>query len=231
MQTTALGILIPLSLAFLGLFGKFSFDMRQDRNYRGSWFWAAAAVLPGLLGAIYLTSDPTMTVALRSAILGTLGAAVGACVAVWIGYVISQPVSAQVTPGSAPPSPTAPPPSVTIQGDNNIFNFGSAGNITLNSEPTAREAMLDPDGLYQFNQKVAVITAAEIDRSNSQVQFKKILSEGSIIDIAKEFQYREYILKFVRADSEGRIGGTAMRPAHSFTSAVCEIMGRIDPTN
>jgi hypothetical protein len=228
MQTNAPAILLPISLALLGLFGKFSFDMRRDRNYRDSWFWATAAVLPGLLSAFYLTSDPTMAIALRSVILGTLGAAVGACVAIWLGYVVSQPVSAQVAPGSAPPSPTAAPPSVTVQGGTAIFNFGTARDITQNSESKAREAIRDPDGIYQFDQKVAIVKAAETNRGSGLATFRELISQGDTLNPDKDFQYRQYILHLTGSDfitSAGMSGLTVKR----WINARCEIKGIINP--
>lgn len=233
MYPTALALFLPISLALFGLFGKHSLDMRRDGNYRDSWFWAAAAVFPGLLAAIYLTSDPTMGITLKNTILGTLGAAVGACVSIWIGYLVSQPVAAQaptaqVSPTTPHPAPAAPasPPSVTMQGGTAIFNFGTARDITQNSETKAREAMRDPDGIYQFDQKVATVTAAEVDRGRGLVAFKELISQGDIFNPDKDFQYRDYVLHLAGSDA---ITGASMSglKVRRWINARCEIKGTI----
>lgn len=223
-----LAVLLPISLAIFGLFGKFAFDMRRDRNYRASWGWSVCAILPGLLSAIYLTSELAVPVQLRNLLLGSLGAVVGACAAIWIGYVISE--HSAMAQGSPPAQPApAVAPTITIPGSGNILNFGSAGNITQNSEAKAREAIRDPDGIYQLDQKVATVVAARIDLSHSLVTFEEIDSPQDILDIEREFQYREYVLHTVTTPSNAgaNLGGLRSR---KYIDVQCTILGRINPT-
>jgi hypothetical protein len=93
MHAVALPILLSVSLATFTLFGKFAFDMWRDRKYQEASFLTFAAILPGLISALYLTNDPAMSAVVRNVILGVLGATAGACLAIWLGYVIqAQPI-------------------------------------------------------------------------------------------------------------------------------------------
>jgi len=133
---TALTVLLPTSLAAFGVFGKVAFDMRRDHNYGDSWFWGFWSVLPGLLSALYLTSDPTMSVELRNSILGALGAAAGMCAAIWLGYLMhGQPAGAQPTAAGNSPSAT-PLVQRNNQGTGQQFN-APGGSIYVNPPNTA----------------------------------------------------------------------------------------------
>jgi hypothetical protein len=123
LNPTAFALLLPVSLAIFGLFGKFSLDMRRDQDYQASWGWAFWAVLPSLLAAFYLTSDAAMSIPARNIVLGLLGGIVGVCAAIWLGYLFqSQSAGAQT------PSPAAPP--VVNQGSGSAYSSGQQGGIT-----------------------------------------------------------------------------------------------------
>ncbi len=133
--STALAILLPISLTIFGLFGKFSLDMRRDHNYRASWAWGSWAILPGFLSALYLAAG--MPIEMRNITLGSLGAALGACVAIWLGYVIAgNQAVATPTLGN---TNTMPPSATTAiqqhnQGPGQQFN-APGGNIYVNPTP------------------------------------------------------------------------------------------------
>jgi hypothetical protein len=112
MHETALAICLPISLAAFGLFGKFAFDMKRDKNFRSAWGWSFWAVCPGFLSALYLASNPGMAMELRNVVLGVLGGAVGMCGAIWLGYAITAATAQQGTiTQSTPPQ----------MGDNNTL--------------------------------------------------------------------------------------------------------------
>jgi hypothetical protein len=113
MQTTpALAILLAISLAAFSLFGKFAFDMNRAGSYRTSWGWAFFAFLPGLLSALYLTSQPGVSAEMRNIILGTLGAVTGSCAVIWFGYVLF---------GARNPAASSDLPSNTPLSDGKLF--------------------------------------------------------------------------------------------------------------
>jgi hypothetical protein len=116
-----------------------------------------------------------------------------------------------------------------MQGGTAIFNFGTAGNITQNSEAKAREAMRDPDGVYQFDQKVAIVVAAKVDRSRSLITFEAIRSPEDKFNPDRDFQYREYILHLDKMTSKtkGTISGFT---SSQYINPECTITGIINST-
>jgi hypothetical protein len=55
------------------------------------------------------------------------------------------------------------------------------------------EETRDPDGFYQFGQKVASVSGAQIDLPKSQVTFTKVLVNSSA-NTSKTFEYRDWII-------------------------------------
>jgi len=85
----------------------------------------------------------------------------------------------------------------------------------------------DPDGLYQNGNMVGKVVAPRITLNESKVYFDQIENAGNL-DTKKTFEYRDYILKFLRADSF--IGMLVQVPGGVATNVyqrvVCEIVGR-----
>jgi hypothetical protein len=171
MHTTALAVLLPISLAAFGLFGKFAFDMRRDHNYAASWGWSILSILPGFLSALYLISNPEISVPLRNFILGSLGAALGACAAIWIGYLISgsvasaQPATTTPTPSVAPS--TLPQTPTVNQGPGSAYSVGQQGGVTagtyLNMAPepkwhveTVQPTRSNSDGTFTHREEIKI---------------------------------------------------------------------------
>jgi hypothetical protein len=93
--------------------------------------------------------------------------------------------------------------------------------------PTAQLAR-DPDALYQNESGVGKVIGARITLNESKVYFEQIENAGHL-DTNKNFEYRDYILRFVRADAY--IGMLVQAPGGIATNVyqrvVCEIVGRV----
>jgi hypothetical protein len=95
------------------------------------------------------------------------------------------------------------------------------------SAPSVKPAR-DPDGLYQNESVVGKVVGARITLNESKVYFEQIENAGHL-DTNKNFEYRDYVLHFVRADSH--IGMLVQAPGGVATNVyqrvVCEIVGRV----
>jgi hypothetical protein len=95
------------------------------------------------------------------------------------------------------------------------------------SAPSIKPAR-DPDALYQNENVVGKVIGARITLNESKVYFEQIENAGNL-DMNKNFEYRDYVLHFVRADSF--IGMLVQAPGGVKTSVyqrvVCEIVGRV----
>ena len=81
----------------------------------------------------------------------------------------------------------------------------------------------DPDTIYQFDVAVGHVVAAE-DPIAGHIKFGRI-EDAVQLDMARNFEYRNYVLKYERADV---IGNTAIMGKKSLTliNVTCEIVGR-----
>jgi hypothetical protein len=159
-QTVSLTVLLAVSGLFFSLFGKYALDMRRDRKYRESWGWAAWALVPGFLSAIYLMSDAGVSMLTRNAVLGSLGAALGACIAIWLGYVLAAGATAQTPPPKPPegekvsdkPAPGKNSPSIQAGGDVHIGRIGDTYifNLPPKAEPLRLTEALKADLLARI---------------------------------------------------------------------------------
>jgi hypothetical protein len=242
-------------IAVFGVAARRAFDMMGQRRWLAAWAWYFVSFIPlGVASQVWVVmNNPIPTT--RWIILGVAGAAIGATAFVTIGEAI-RPTKANgagpIVPGAssttrmedsvaqttnpsagnqpvqAPPSATGSP-TITIPGSGNILNFGSAGNITQNSEAKAREAIRDPDGIYQLDQKVGTVVAARSDLSHSSYTFEEIISPQDTLDINRDFQYREYVLRVATPPSSvgSNLGGLRSR---KYVGVQCTIMGRISST-
>lgn len=95
------------------------------------------------------------------------------------------------------------------------------------SAPSVKPAR-DPDALYQNENVVGNVIGARITLNESKVYFEQIENTGHL-DTQKNFEYRDYILHFLRADSY--IGMLVQAPGGVATNVyqrvVCEIVGRV----
>jgi hypothetical protein len=95
------------------------------------------------------------------------------------------------------------------------------------SAPSVKPAR-DPDALYQNENVVGKVIGARITLNESKVYFEQVENAGNL-DTNKNFEYRDYVLHFVRADRY--IGMLVQAPGGVATNVyqrvVCEIVGRV----
>jgi hypothetical protein len=85
----------------------------------------------------------------------------------------------------------------------------------------------DPDAIYQNGNAVGRVTGARITLNESRVYFDQIENTGNL-DRSKTFEYREYILRLLRADTYIGMLVTPSGVANNvYQHAVCEIVGRV----
>jgi hypothetical protein len=84
----------------------------------------------------------------------------------------------------------------------------------------------DPDSIYQNGAQVGQVTGARITLNQSQVYFDQIKNAGNL-DRSKTFEYRDLILRLVRADSyAGMLVSPEGVATNVYQRVVCEIVGR-----
>jgi hypothetical protein len=99
------------------------------------------------------------------------------------------------------------------------------GKLTKPVESQKR-SQRDPDALYQNGNSIGKVVGARITLNESKVFFEEIQNAGGL-DTRRPFEYRDYILRFIRADSY-----TGMRISNEgvatnvYTNVVTEIVGR-----
>ena len=76
----------------------------------------------------------------------------------------------------------------------------------------------DPDTIYQNGAAAGHVVGARITLNQSQVYFEQIENAGNL-DQSKTFEYRDYVLRLVRADSIYWNAGQPERGCHQCLSA------------
>ena len=216
---TALAILLPINLAWFGLFGKYAFDMRRDRNYRASWGWFFWAISPGLLSALYLTSDPGVSVELRNVVLGSLGAAGGMCAAIWLGYLIQgEPAGAQSTPGTSPS--TVPSVQQNNQGPGQQFN-APGGSIYVNPLP---QTMPDSGIIQQAGASVGNAFGARRSPTDAtRFEFVEI-THAEKLNTAEPIVYQGIKMKITYMKGRSGLDVTRSSEGTILTEVIAKIM-------
>jgi hypothetical protein len=123
MGINILYIAIPLASVIAAPFLRHAFEMRKENKYRemfGSVFWAAIPF--GVSSLLWARTGPVMFA--QNLTLGLLGAVIGACALIWIGYVVRGPeAQTQTTTGGTQPQ-------VSISGGDNVVSIGQIRGIT-----------------------------------------------------------------------------------------------------
>jgi hypothetical protein len=159
MGINILYIAIPLASVIAAAFLRHAFEMRKEDKYRemfGSVFWAAIPF--GVSSLLWARTGPVMFT--QNLTLGLLGAVIGACALIWIGYVIRGPAQTQTTTGDTQPQ-------VIISGGDNVVSIGQIGGITAKivtiNEPLKPELRIiekseinNPDGTHTVTIKTEV---------------------------------------------------------------------------
>lgn len=106
---------------------------------------------------------------------------------------------------------------------------GLQDSIEMMTKPLAqplKQTQRDSDFLYQNGNSAGKAIGARITLNESKVYFSEIQNADGL-DTRKPFEYRDYILRFIRADSY-----TGMRVSNEgvatnvYSNVVCEIAGR-----
>jgi hypothetical protein len=98
-------------------------------------------------------------------------------------------------------------------------------NLTKPVPREKAEPERDPDALYQNGNVVGTVTGARLTLNQSKVYFAHIKNAGHL-DRNRPFEYRQYLLKFVRADSyTGMLISTDGSATNVFGNVVCDIVG------
>jgi hypothetical protein len=112
MTTNILYLLVPISIAWFGVLLRQAFEMERDRRFQRMWGTIAWSLIPFGVSALLWVYQGDISVVGRSLLLGLLGAAMGASIMIWLGFVFSPPA---ISPAPVSPSPAAAgvqPPSV-----------------------------------------------------------------------------------------------------------------------
>jgi hypothetical protein len=94
----------------------------------------------------------------------------------------------------------------------------------IGNEPTTIKR--DPDALYQNGNSAGKVMGARVTLNESKVYFDQISNAGNL-DPNKVFEYRDFVLRFVRAESHIGVlvtGGNVS--TNVYQRVVCEIVGR-----
>jgi hypothetical protein len=100
----------------------------------------------------------------------------------------------------------------------------SIDQLTKPIPPKAEVPARDPD---TNGNAVGKVTGARITLNESRVYFEQIENAGNL-DTNKPFEYRDYILRFVRADAYiGMLVSPRGVANNVYRNVVCEIIGRV----
>jgi hypothetical protein len=158
MPNATFSVLLAISVASFGLSGKRALELRALEKYRtswGAWFWA---FFPGLVSAMILTTDGGTDVSARNYVLGLLGAIVGICGAIYLGYVVTDWRAHAQTPNNGggnamrePVKPQLPPitsnSGIIAPGDSAINAPHNSGIIAPNNSGTINQNQAPPPKL------------------------------------------------------------------------------------
>jgi hypothetical protein len=185
-------VALALAAPIAGVIGNHAREMYRDRKYRelfGSLFWA---IFPFVIFSVVWVANENPATMGRNLFLGAIGAAVGACGLIWLGYLVNDK--------------TAPEPQQVVN----------------------QLALRDPDGIYQFNEKVGTVFGADVDRSSGEIRFQQI-RDAINFDTNTDFEYRNYIVHFEGASAIASVGGLAMAPNKAYADVKSRIVSIINP--
>jgi len=128
-SNTALFLALPVSIALFGVLAKFGFDMKRDNRPRQMWSYFCWSVAPFAVVALMWASQGGIAVETRNIVLGIVGAAVGAAVMIWAGYLFQGTGDQAHTEQSTASNPVKPQNNIgDIKGNSGIITQGQQGN-------------------------------------------------------------------------------------------------------
>lgn len=111
MTANILYLLLPFSIAWFGVLLRQAFEMEKECRIRRMWGVIAWSLIPFGISALVWVYQGEVSVVGRNILLGVLGAAIGASVMIWLGYIFA-PVVAPSVPAATNPAPPPSRPSV-----------------------------------------------------------------------------------------------------------------------
>jgi hypothetical protein len=128
---------LPIATAtvLFSVFGAHALRLKGEGKYREAWGAATLAVLPAAVFWLIVVSGD-FDVLRRSLLLIPAGAVVGACLFVWLGYVLHDWTAKAKSNSAATMTQDQNPkssPSIRITGGNNVFSFGQLGGQTAHT--------------------------------------------------------------------------------------------------
>jgi hypothetical protein len=89
-MTNILYLLLPFSIAWFGVLLRQAFEMERDRRFQRMWGAIAWSLIPfGASALVWVSQGGSADVSGRNILLGLLGAATGAALAIYLGYVVA----------------------------------------------------------------------------------------------------------------------------------------------
>jgi len=231
MHISALPVLLPITIAWVGLLGTHAFAMRREARYRGFWgavFWA---FLPALLSGFWLTTERGFDMTVRNVVLGCLGGVVGAAAAVWFGYIIGDlRANAQSpSPPAETPLPGTAAPSVTAPGGINQYGPGQqfiapGGTFYLTpTPPPPTNSQGDPAHIWQDGIIVGDVVGGRRDPADASKFLFAEISHTQQFNIQRTFHFMGQMLETVSVQSDVSMDSTRPQDGRVLTQVVAKI--------
>jgi hypothetical protein len=108
---TALVVGLALAVAVFGVIVNHAREMYKDQKYREMAGALFLAVVPVVIFGLFWAANENPSIMARDVTLGLVGAVLGACALVWVGYLVVGPVAdTQKSPAPSPAPITVPSP-------------------------------------------------------------------------------------------------------------------------
>lgn len=205
MHTEILILAGTVSSAIFALSINRGLKMRDDKRPLAELLWYAGGLVPLAGVCLYWASLGDQPVTAQRLILFILGAAIGGFGLLAAGEVL-RPTGASAQGDGTPPI-TNNAPSI------NTFNQ-SGGQNTINMLPPRR-----PDGLYQADQMVGLVTAAKRTPNSKQMIFTNLRISSNVVDLSKPFEFQDMVVKCPLPTPRGMAAQTAVMIAGDISLA------------
>jgi hypothetical protein len=210
MTTNILYLLLPFSIAWFGVLLRQVFEMERDRRFQRMWGAIAWSLIPfGASALVWFSQGGSADVSARNILLGLLGAATGAALAIYLGYVVAPSAPSADTAsggGHVITPPSTPAPAVVqlspeeSQKQQRQYLLESRGKLELAARDAAgtpirvefaklgTESLLVKDGETEYQVRVGVAgpTGAWLypaSDSSKSLFMSKTIEHGKTIDI------------------------------------------------
>jgi hypothetical protein len=207
MTNNILYLMIPFSIAWFGVLLRQAFEMERDAKFQRMWGTIAGSLVPLGVSAVVWVSQGDASVLGRSILLGFLGAAIGASLMIWVGFLVAAPAPVAapiatnvVQPSAAPPIPAKNATNdeeferqqlLKVRGEMELL-VRDAGGIPLkhqfNTQSMEMIKVIDGATSYEISTHVAHATAVWLNMgvqsgSAKKLYVSKSAQRGKPIDI------------------------------------------------